>query len=104
MSNNDKKLKLLRRKRDLINNKLQTFSNYLNSLNENSDANIEIKIRLDNTIKLLDEFETIQLEIDVTFDQIPEAEEQCRDNFINLYFRVIALANSILEKDEERKK
>lgn len=93
------------RKRGSIKGLLTRFQNQVESIkkipNPDELSLSQLKIRLESVRPLLNEFNTIQFDIEsvLTKDDEIKANEKERENFENSYFSILALAQTILDKN-----
>ncbi|XP_013182656.1 PREDICTED: uncharacterized protein LOC106128744, partial [Papilio xuthus] len=91
-------LDVLIRKRSGMKAKLTNFSNYISSISASgiiSELQHELQCRLNKYEALYDQFDELQVEIEVCSDK-PEDEYEERSNFEERYYALMAQARSLL--------
>lgn len=98
-----KEIKKLQKTRESIRIKLEIFVKYVNSVfdevtRENQDVPlIELNARLNNSEKILDQFEENQLQLESLLEDISDSEIEYRVDFENLFYSCVAKARQLLQ-------
>ncbi|KAI5632969.1 hypothetical protein NE865_14306 [Phthorimaea operculella] len=107
MAKHEEVLSQLKNKRKTCKRKLTLFEKYINNLKDLESINDiqrgEISLRLANTESLLQEFESVQLEIESYLEEDEMSDDEL-EQFQTRYYSIVALAKHLSQDDAESSK
>ncbi|KAI5641559.1 hypothetical protein NE865_06316 [Phthorimaea operculella] len=107
MAKHEEVLSQLKNKRKTCKRKLTLFEKYINNLKDLESINDiqrgEISLRLANTESLLQEFESVQLEIESYLEEDEISDDEL-EQFQTRYYSIVALAKHLSQDDAESSK